>query len=1064
VIRLVEIAVGRPRLTLIATAALTLVFAAGGLRLEIRTDGKALEPQGDPVVEMSARDRARFRDPRAVLLVVNARAQTPVASPQGFRFLRDLHADLRRLDVLRPAGILSLAGLPRIVSGGGGLSVGTHLDAIPDDPDGFAALLGEVRARALCDGLLLSRDGRRALFSLPLSEDVSVAEAIRALEPFAASAATPEFELLLGGPLIAETTLGEKVLRDLAVLVPLMLVAIVVLLGAMLRSPAGILIPMIETLLVLIWTFGAMGWAGAPIALVTTILPVVLMAMCITDEIHLLERLVAHWGEAGMRARVLAALRDVGRPIVATSLTTALGFLSFTSTSIAPLREFGLFAAFGILVAMLLSFSFIPALIVLLPERAFASGREGRGARGLAAYGRFAARRPGVCFALAAGALAVALPGLAGLRVSDSWVENFDPDSDVVRAERAINESFWGSYRFDVVFEAEAGSFHDPPGAALMERFRALAAEAPHVGGTETYLTPLEEIAAGLGVAGPLSALAPIELWDLLTLAEMSETRAGLTPLLGERGKTARARLYVRSPDYARARELTRYLDQTLPTIAALPDVAFHYSGDLPEASALVESIVTNQLRSIGWALATVGLVLLLLARRLAALWALVPVLAATLGLLGLMGLTGTELGIATSMFASLTVGVGVDFGIHFVHRFGRERALGKGAGAATQATIEKAGKALFWNAATLAAGFLVLTASSLKPNHSLGLLLAAATLACYAGSFLLLPLLLRRSSVRAVAVAAGAALLLTPALSEASEPVCDGSEDPDATRLMQRVERHSRTSSHILRMHVATHYHRGSQLATALGEDPEPKTLWGVVRGDPGESRQLFVFSGPGRMAGTSLLLRDFAVADKPDAMWFYLRAFGNFRQLGTDAEKTVVPGTALTYGDARGFIASDKYRFRNATGDSKAPVQVLGCPRTSEIADALGYGSILVSVDLARLLVRRVDYRGPGGRPLKQYVVVEERRLGEHVLPARIRLEHRANGFTNDIRYEHWKPKTGPDAALFRPDLAEGTFLDRLRRFLDENGLGDRIEAEIAVADARVRTWEERWAPKPE
>jgi predicted RND superfamily exporter protein len=215
--------------------------------------------------------------------------------------------------------------------------------------------------------------------------------------------------------------------------------------------------------------------------------------------------------------------------------------------------------------------------------------------------------------------------------------------------------------------------------------------------------------------------------------------------LLGERGRAARARLYVRSPDFARARELTRYLDQTLPTIAALAGVAFHYSGDLPKASAMVESIVTNQLRSIGWALATVALVLLLLARRLAALWALVPVLAATLGLLGLMGLMGIELGIATSMFASLTVGVGVDFGIHFVHRFARERAAGQVAGAAIQATIEKAGKALFWNAATLAAGFLVLTASSLKPNHSLGLLLAASTLACYAGSFLLLPLLLLR-------------------------------------------------------------------------------------------------------------------------------------------------------------------------------------------------------------------------------------------------------------------------------------------------------------------------------
>ena len=106
---------------------------------------------------------------------------------------------------------------------------------------------------------------------------------------------------MIGGPLVAETMLGEKVLRDLAVLVPAMLVAIAALLYSMLRAVGGVMIPMIETLIVLVWTFGAMGWLGAPIALVTTILPVVLMAMCITDEIHLLERVGAEWGK-GARA------------------------------------------------------------------------------------------------------------------------------------------------------------------------------------------------------------------------------------------------------------------------------------------------------------------------------------------------------------------------------------------------------------------------------------------------------------------------------------------------------------------------------------------------------------------------------------------------------------------------------------------------------------------------------------------------------------------------------------------------------------------------------------------
>lgn len=959
--------------------------------------------------------------------------------------------------MLRPGAILSLAGLPRIVRGGGGLSVGTHLDAIPDEPEAFAALLAEVRSRALSDGLLLSADGRRALFSLPLGEEVSVDDAVRSVESFAARASTAEFELILGGPLMAETTLGEQVLRDLAVLVPLMLVAIVLLLFSMLRSPGGVMIPMLETLVVLIWVFGVMGWTGAPIALVTTILPVVLMAMCITDEIHLLERLAAHWGEPTPRDRVVAALRDVGRPIVATSLTTALGFLSFLSASIAPLRDFGLFAAFGILAAMLLSFSFVPALIVLLPEWTLKPPDPGRGARVLSGFGAFAARRAGVCFGLGVLALGVTLPGLPQLRVSDSWVENFDPDANIVRAERAINESFWGSYRFDVVFEAEPDAFRDPPAAALLERFRELAVTAPHVGGVETQLTSLEEIAGGLDLPGPLSELPATSLWDLFTLAEMSEGRAGLSALISDRADATRARLYVRSPDYRRARELERHLDGALPELVSNSNVSFHYSGDLPVASAMVESIVTNQLRSIGWALATVAGVLLLLGRRLSALWAIVPVIVATTGVLGGMGLHGVELGIATSMFASLTVGVGVDFGIHFVHRFERERASGASAAAAIQATVEKAGKALFWNAATLATGFLVLTASSLKPNHGLGVLLAVATLACFAGSFLLLPLLLRGRTIRSAAAAVVLILFALPA--RAQEPVCDGSSDPPATELMAQIETRARGAAHIVRMHIATHYHPGGRMQEAFAEDPDPKTLWGVANGDPDETWQLFVFSGPGRMAGTSLLLQDFAAGKDGDATWFYLRAFGNFQKLGDGAERAVVPGTALTYGDARGYIASDLYRFRSVPSDVAETVRVLGCPRTAAFADALGYSAILIDVDAEQRLVRGVDYRGPGGRPLKHYQVEEVLTLGDHVYPARARLEHASDGFSNHIRSEYWRPRTAPGPDLFQPDLAQGPFLTRLRRFLHQNGLGARIDAEIAEADARIGAWEERW-----
>jgi uncharacterized protein len=161
---------------------------------------------------------------------------------------------------------------------------------------------------------------------------------------------------------------------------------------------------------------------------------------------------------------------------------------------------------------------------------------------------------------------------------------------------------------------------------------------------------------------------------------------------------------------------------------------------------AVVGAIVGNQLSSIGWTAATIALMLLAAFR--SARWTAVvmaPVLAATLLLFGALGYAGVPLGIATSMFAALTLGAGVDFALHYVHAYRRERRAGRPHGEAVLATLRTAGRGVLWNAVVLACSFSVLAVSTIKPNASLGLLLAAAMLVSYATTVGLLPEILRR-------------------------------------------------------------------------------------------------------------------------------------------------------------------------------------------------------------------------------------------------------------------------------------------------------------------------------
>jgi hypothetical protein len=219
-----------------------------------------------------------------------------------------------------------------------------------------------------------------------------------------------------------------------------------------------------------------------------------------------------------------------------------------------------------------------------------------------------------------------------------------------------------------------------------------------------------------------------------------------------------------------------------------------------------------------------------------------------------------------------------------------------------------------------------------------------------------------------------------------------------------------------------------------------------------------LFVFSGPGRMSGTSLLIRDFIDSTTLDTTWFYLRSFDHFERLSGAIERSVVPGTSLSYEDARGYIASAKYSFRFATG-SKPPQRILACPRSEAMAERLGYGALLIEIDSERQVVRRIDYYGLGGALLKRYAVLETTRLGDYHYPAVADLYELATAQRNRIAYEYWLPKKPLDRETFQPNIEAGSFRDRMQRALHKHGLGARIDAELRAADETVRAYDEKW-----
>jgi hypothetical protein len=468
-----------------------------------------------------------------------------------------------------------------------------------------------------------------------------------------------------------------------------------------------------------------------------------------------------------------------------------------------------------------------------------------------------------------------------------------------------------------------------------------------------------------------------------------------------------------------------------------LQGTRWHSSGDLPVALDVVHAIVDNQIRSAAWAVAGIGVLLLVGLRRLdAALVALAPVTAAALLLLGAMGWVGMPLGIATSMFVSLSIGVGIDFALHMMHHYQKTRRTGRTHPVAVAAAIESTGRAIRWNALVLALGLSVLCFSSLRPDRMLGILLASAVLSCWATTLLFLPALLRH--VRVVTVLA--CLLLPSAIlaqgsARAPTEFPAPRNNPDVERVMRSAEIMTRRLPRAFRMQITTQF---------TPEQRSTRTLWGLVGGDGRATRLLYVFTQPDAMRGLTLLLQDAVDPAVPDSAWLHLPALKHFGAVASSLQKTMVPGTALTNDDARGFIPADRYAFE--LGDSSAAVgsgrtlRVVAQPRTAAIRDEVGYGRLEIRVDEKRSLVERVAFASIDGKPLKTFEVLDAVQVRGTWLPRRARVRHLVLGFESEIDYEYWPLARSPEASVFRPTIDHELFLPRLERAIAKAGC--RIE----------------------
>ncbi|MDR1956372.1 MAG: MMPL family transporter [Treponema sp.] len=360
--------------------------------------------------------------------------------------------------------------------------VGAHFSGTPEE-------IAELKRRVLSWDMY-----RRTL----ISDDFSATQILVPLEITVENAGRPEVvasfleirdlarEMFDGlatvyvtGMPVLSATINEAVQRDLMLLVPVVIGVVLVIVFLPLRRLSFVLLSLLSVLLAVIWSIGAMPLFDIKLSVISTVLPVILIAVGNSYALHLIIHYIEDLKEAHLdfdhmsreahRDVVITLVRTIIKPIFLAALTTMVSFFSFCFTQVLPIREFGYFSGFGVVASFVITLTLTPALLIIRGPRAMGalqkrkahgdarsgSEREDRVNHHIAGFFSALARRQYLVLGAAAVLLVVSLYGASQVIIDNVFVEYFKPDTDINRSDNFIRAQFGGSKVINIVVQAD---------------------------------------------------------------------------------------------------------------------------------------------------------------------------------------------------------------------------------------------------------------------------------------------------------------------------------------------------------------------------------------------------------------------------------------------------------------------------------------------------------------------------------------------------------------------------------------------------------------------------------
>ena len=411
------------------------------------------------------------------------------------------------------ADVIAPSAVDNIESGGLGVVKFEWLMPQPPETDEKAlAILHKARDIPFLDGTLVSEDGKAIAIYLPLtSKDLSHRVYTELKSKIAEFEGADKF-YITGLP-VAEDTFGHQMFIQMGISAPLAMLAIFLLMLFFFRKLSLIVSPLIVAMISVIMTMSLLVITGQTIHIMSSMIPIFIMPIAVLDSVHILSMFFDRYQQKkNRRETMMDVMAALFMPMLYTSLTSAAGFASLALTPIPPVQVFGIFCAFGIMAAWILTITFIPAYVAFLPEswlKNFGTNAKDSEAphgpltRILDFLGEktYSAAVPILIATVAV--IAAAIYGITQIRINDNPIKWFEKQHPIREADRVLNDHFGGTYMSYLALRAgDEGLAGAEYAGELKDRLQAKLDEAESGSPDQRVYQTLVDQLANMSVEG----------------------------------------------------------------------------------------------------------------------------------------------------------------------------------------------------------------------------------------------------------------------------------------------------------------------------------------------------------------------------------------------------------------------------------------------------------------------------------------------------------------------------------------------------------------------------------